>query len=329
MKKYARLVIGFSLASLFLWLVLRQLNIEQLKSAFLTTNLAYICPAIIIFYIGYACRIQRWRTMLSQENPSLTWSNCAGPLMASVAANNVLPFRAGDLLRAFGFNKRLSISAATSLTSLFVERLLDLLMVVGFLGVFLAYFGLESLSVVGVGSSFLVMTGFAILILLLFPAFFRPIAFGVCTYISKISPQFGAKVRKELEKIFSALIHTSKGSTMVWLIIWSLLAWIFEGIVFWLVSLSLPSVSNPLASWLALPVGTLATVIPSTPGYVGTFDYFTAQAMLALGNDSIGAAAFAFLVHLVLWLQPLIAGGTYLLLRPVGHFNKGKVNEYY
>ena len=324
MKKYARLVLGIALAFIFLWLVLRQLNIEQLKNAFLSANLAYIFLAIVIFYIGYACRIQRWRIMLSQENPSLTWSNCAGPLMASVAANNVLPFRAGDLLRAFGFNQRLGISAATSLTTLFVERLLDLLMVVSFLGLFLTYFGLESSSVVGVGGSFLVMAGLAILILLLFPAFFRPIAFWICTYISTIFPPLGARIRVEVEKIFSSLTHISKGSTMARLIIWSLLAWLFEGIVFWLVAQSLPSVTNPLASWLALPVGTLATVIPGTPGYVGTFDYFTAQAMLALGNDSIGAAAFAFLVHLVLWLPPLVAGGAYLLLRPVGHFNKGK-----
>jgi glycosyltransferase 2 family protein len=324
MKKYARLVLGFVLALFFLWLVLRQLNIEQLKTAFLSANLAYISVAIVIFYIGYACRIQRWKIMLTQENPRLTWSNCAGPLMASVAANNVLPFRAGDFLRVFGFNKRLSISAATSLATLFVERLLDLLMVVGFLGLFLAYFGLESSPVVGVGGSVLLMAGLAILILLLFPAFFRPIAFWICNYISMIYPTLGVRIRVETEKIFSALINTSKGLTMVKLITWSLLAWLFEGFVFWLVALSLPSVTDPMASWLALSIGTLATVIPSTPGYVGTFDYFTAQAMLALGNDVIGAAAFAFLVHLVLWLPPLVAGGTYLLLRPVGHFNYGK-----
>lgn len=323
MKKFTRLGLGFAFALFFLWLVLRQLNIEQLKNAFISAELAYICVAVVIFYVGYACRIERWRIMLSQESPGLTWLCCAGPLMASVAANNVLPFRAGDLLRAFGFNKRLSISAATSLTTLFVERLLDLLMVVGFLGVSLAYFGLESSSVVGVGGGFLMMAGLAILVVLLFPAFFRPIAFWFCKCLTKISPAIGAKVQSEIEKIFSALIHTSKGATMVRLIIWSLLAWLFEGIVFWLVAIALPSVTNSLASWLALPVGTLATVIPSTPGYVGTFDYFTAQAMLALGNDAIGAAAFAFLVHLVLWLPPLIVGGAYLLIHPVGHINRG------
>ena len=64
MKKYARLILGFALAFIFLWLVLRQLNIEQLKSAFFSANLSYVCVAIVIFYIGYACRIQRWKILV-------------------------------------------------------------------------------------------------------------------------------------------------------------------------------------------------------------------------------------------------------------------------
>jgi uncharacterized membrane protein YbhN (UPF0104 family) len=73
-------------------------------------------------------------------------------------------------------------------------------------------------------------------------------------------------------------------------------------------------------------VGTFATVIPSTPGYIGTFDYFTAQAMSALGNTAAAAAAFAFLVHAVLWLPPTVAGGLYLLMNPVSLRNRFKAS---
>jgi uncharacterized membrane protein YbhN (UPF0104 family) len=77
-------------------------------------------------------------------------------------------------------------------------------------------------------------------------------------------------------------------------------------------------VTGPLAGWLALPVGTLATLIPSTPGYVGTFDYFTVKAMTELGNTTAAATAYALLVHALLWLPPTLVGGLYLLLHPVG-----------
>jgi uncharacterized membrane protein YbhN (UPF0104 family) len=71
-----------------------------------------------------------------------------------------------------------------------------------------------------------------------------------------------------------------------------------------------------------LPVGTLATVIPSTPGYAGTFDFFTARAMTASGNAAAAATAFALLVHVLLWLPPTIAGGIYLLLHPLARVEK-------
>ena len=112
------------------------------------------------------------------------------------------------------------------------------------------------------------------------------------------------------------LQHLAKGYTMFRLVLWSLAAWLAEGCVFWFAGLALSSIGAPLAGWLALPVGTLSTLIPSTPGYVGTFDYFTVRAMSALGNDTTPATAYALLVHILLWLPPTIIGGAYLLLHP-------------
>jgi uncharacterized protein (TIRG00374 family) len=279
---------------------------------------------VLAFFAGYACRIARWRLMLVQENPALAWRDCAGPLMASVAANNVLPLRAGDLLRAFGFNRQLGISAATSLATLFVERLLDLLMVVLLLGAALAWFGMASSTLVGAGGGLLVAAGLAILAVLLFPRAFRPLADACCRLAARVLPGLGRRLEAEAGKVFAALEHAAGGSTMPRLLAWSLLAWLGEGLVFWLVALALPALTAPAAAWLALPVGTLATAIPSTPGFVGTFDFFTARAMTLGGNAAAASAAFAFLVHAVLWLPPTVAGGLYLLSR---HLRPGPAPE--
>ena len=236
--------------------------------------------------------------------------------MASVAANNILPFRAGDILRAFAFNRRLEISASTSLTSLFVERLLDLLMVVSFLGIALTYFGIDSSALVGVGGSVLIFAAIGILSLLFFPWVFKKPALFIADLICILNAKLGTKFKEELLKIFFALDHTSQKKIISKLVLWSFLAWIGEGLVFWFAALSLPDISKDLAAWVALPVGTLATVIPSTPGYVGTFDYFTAQSMIAMGNSKTSSVAFAFIVHAVLWLPPTLAGGIYLIANP-------------
>lgn len=163
-KKILRLVLGLSFAAFFLWLILRQISIEEIKQAFEGASLSWVMAALVAFAVGYSCRIERWRLMLQRDNPKLNWSNCAGPLMASVAANNILPFRAGDVVRAFGFNRRLGISPGIAITTLFVERLLDMLMLLILLGVALAFFGMDSSRFVGVGSAVLIIGASIIMI---------------------------------------------------------------------------------------------------------------------------------------------------------------------
>ena len=323
-KKILRLTLSCLLAILFIWLIARQINPDELKSAFVHTNAYWIFIALIAFFLGYVCRINRWCLMLRCDNPSLRGSDCAGPLLASFAANNILPFRAGDLLRTFAFNKRLGVSAGIVIATLFVERLLDLLMVLLLLGVALAVFGLDLNKFAGIGSVALVVIAIGILLVLLLPQLFSPLAMFVGKLIARLAPRFGQKLAQEIDKSLKTLAHLSKGSTMIRLVLWSIVAWAAEGCVFWFSAIALSSITLPSAGWLALPVGTLATLIPSTPGYVGTFDYFTIRAMSALGNNLIPATAYALLVHILLWLPPTLIGGVYLLLHPTKKQNKPK-----
>ncbi len=251
--------------------------------------------------------------MLLQDNPLLSFKNCAGPLLASFAINNVLPFRSGDVMRAFAFNRQLGTSSGIVLASLFVERLLDLLMVLIMLGSALVLFRLDFERFAGVGSVVLIAISLLIVLVLLFPRLFSPLALILNRIINKLSPEFGNKVAKEINKAMKSLIHLSKKGTMLILVLWSAIVWLAEGTVFWCVAMALqPALEAPAAGWLALPVGTLATLIPSTPGYIGTFDYFTIKAMTALGTPTTIATAYALLVHVLLWLPPTLTGGLYL-----------------
>ncbi len=49
------------------------------------------------------------------------------------------------------------------------------------------------------------------------------------------------------------------------------------------VAWSLRTDASPLGPWFALSTGTLATLLPSSPGYVGTFDYFAMLGLVAYG----------------------------------------------
>ena len=65
--------------------------------------------------------------------------------------------------------------------------------------------------------------------------------------------------------------------------------------------------------WTFIVVFALATMIPSSPGYVGTFDYFAVQGLTAFGASHVVALTFALLVHLLLWLPVTIVGALFLV----------------
>lgn len=328
-KNIFRLLFGFFCAIFFIWLIFRRISIEQVGQAFIDIRWHWLIASLLVFCLGYIFRIQRWRTMLLRNNPVLIWSRCAGPLLGSFALNNILPFRAGDFVRVFAFNKVLGVTSSAIVATLFVERLLDLLMVLVFLLLALRLFGGQSSGLLGIGELGLFLLALAILICLLFPKIFFPLARFFSDMLTRISPGIGSKIRLSMDDSLSVLMHLSGNRMMVSLLLWSFLAWFSEGCVFWFAALGLPSIFTAIGAWLALPVGTLATLIPSTPGYVGTFDYFVIEAMKVAGNSLEGATAFALVVHIIIWAPPTIIGGLYLLLNSVLDKNLlKKKNEY-
>ena len=315
-QKCIKLLVGLLFAGFCILLISRQLSPDSFLKAFSSINIEWVIFGFGAFVIDYACRIQRWRIMLNQSNPSLTWRICSGPFMGSFAVNNLIPFRAGDLLRAFAFNQKLNLSSGVIVATLFVERLLDLLMLLLLLGTTLFVFKLNTNIIAGLNAVTLLFIVLGIILFLLFPSLFIPFIKVVSKIVKRIAPSLGIKLIDELEKGLVTLKVLAHGRTMLNLIAWSLFAWLAEGCIFLASSLALPSVKYPFGAWLALPIGTFATLIPSTPGYIGTFDYFTIRAMTIIGNDITSAAAFAILVHIMLWLPPTIFGGIYLLLQP-------------
>jgi hypothetical protein len=317
-KKILRLMMGAALAIFFLWLIMRQISVAEIKQAFVGARTIWIGTALAAFAIGYACRIKRWHIMLQTVNPRLSWRNCAGPLLAGFALNNILPLRAGDILRSFAFNQKLGTTSGVMIATLFVERLLDLLMVLILLGGMLIFFDTSGVLLAGIGSTTFLLGGLIILTVLLAPHLFRPVLITLGRLLERAAPAAaGGRLLEEIDKILDILNQFAQKGAMLKLATWSLTAWLAEGCVYWFSALALPTVTVPLAGWLALPVSTLATLIPSTPGYVGTFDFFAIQAMTELGNSMPAAAAYALLIHILLWLPLTLAGGLYLIIHHV------------
>jgi len=316
MKRAVQFAVGLALAGGFVWLILRDLDRAALAEAVRNPDLRWLALGLLFWACGYSLRVLRWRAMLGVANPHLGFWRCAVPFLGSIAANNVLPFRLGDVLRCLAFSRWLAIDAGTVTATVMAERLLDLLTILVALGGAVLVFAPRdgSVGLLGVGAGALVALGLLALGLLLVPGVLRPLARGAVTAARSLSPAVADRLAGFVFPLIETLVILSKGRRMAGLIATSALVWICEGLVYWAVAMAIPAMANPAAAWLALPVGTLATLLPSTPGYIGTFDYFAIAAARAGGNSTAAATGFAVMVHLYFYVPATLLGGISLLV---------------
>ncbi|MEO6279337.1 lysylphosphatidylglycerol synthase transmembrane domain-containing protein [Roseateles sp.] len=309
-----RLWLGLLIAGLCLSVAWWFADRTALQRAMASIRPVWLGLAMAALAAGYACRVRRWHRMLKPSNERLRWTQCAGPLLAGMALNNLLPLRAGDVMRAVSFQRPLGVPTAVLIASLAAERLLDVMALFAICAVVLTTFAQVAIQE-AVSWSLAVLAAVVVTVLVLLVAFprhweERRVAAGgpTSTFVPVI-------VRRALRVAADALLEFRlmvSGGAWAALAAWTMLAWAFEGVVFWAVARSMPELPVPMGAWLALPLATLATMVPGGPGHVGTFDLGAMQAMTLVGNDPGGALAYALLAHLTLWAPVTAAGVGYL-----------------
>lgn len=313
-RKWLGLLIGLSLSIAAAWLFFRNVSPDDLAEAFAGLNAGWIAVGFAMLAGDFTLRSWRWTMMLRVANPQVNFAAAAPAFMASIALNNVLPFRAGDVTRALVFPPRLGIGRGFAAATLVVERLLDLVFVLLLMagGLFLAR------SRLGEANFIRDMAGFGAALAML----------GVVAVLG------GFVLAPHLQALFARSASGRRGaagaalraganilgsvrqlrSARLWVLILpaSALIWLFEAGVFWAV-LSGFGVPNPVADAALLgSVGTLATLVPSTPGYIGTFHLAVQQAATLLGLSRGSGSSIAILSHAILWLGTTLVGLTCL-----------------
>ncbi|MBN2470140.1 MAG: flippase-like domain-containing protein, partial [Anaerolineae bacterium] len=142
MKSRFTLVIGIVISLVVLGIVLAGVDLDRAREAFVQARYAYVLPAAAILALGMITRAIRWQGLLSGR---LLLRHAFSILNVSYLFNSALPFRLGEVVRIFLANRvqpenRLlaPVPVFTALSTIVVERLLDMLMVLGILGAALA-----------------------------------------------------------------------------------------------------------------------------------------------------------------------------------------------
>lgn len=295
-----------------------KIDFHQVGTAIANFKWSYLLAGLCTLSAGYAMRILRWSVMLRAAGASFSLANCVAPFLGSIAMNNVLPARLGDVVRALVFPGALGITRTASTGSLVLERLIDLATILGFLAVALLLNpAVEVPEAIKVSVSILVVLTivglFTVLILSgSLSRLFLHLSernFGKHSALMKR----GLLALVQLLASFKAMSQLRVLAAVVGL---SILAWIGEAGLYWALLVGFGITTGLTSAVLVMTITTLATLVPSSPGYIGPFHLAAFAAVSLLGSASDAAASFAVLAHACIWLPTTLAGAIAILLNP-------------
>ena len=254
--------------------------------------------------------------------------------MVGYAANNLIPVRIGELMRAYYLTLREGVGTMSTFGTVVLERASDVIALLLLVGV-AALFGS-----LGLGSTFSTLADdvpggapvLATVALLPFVAVFGMVAYVVVatpdgvrslmTSVMRWVPEgLRAKIVDTAMNLIAGLTAVRTWRGLVKVIALSLPVWLSELAMYYVIALGFDirvEFDGQLAFIAAIvafgAAANLAGVLPSSAGSWGPFDFFGAAALTALGVEAEIAAAYALTVHVVLWGPVTIAGAILLLL---------------
>lgn len=304
------------LSLLCLSLIVLNLNLEDVFNHLLHFNYKFTLFALISLSIGYFFRIVRWQKLLIAAGNKLSLIQCFTPFMASVALNNILPLRGGDVIRVIVFPSLMSISKTDSASTLIAERTFDLLLL---LFLILVGFSFDWSNAVEFHKLFVLI--FVLILLVIFFFGSTSVSRKIETFIekkkrNKNSPKIIISFSEKLFQLTNNFKYFSKKNNFFPALISSVFIWIAESFVFYFIMLGFNFDANISSAFIVMAFSTLSTLIPSSPGYFGPFHLAAYTSLLMYGYDSDISGSYAFFIHLILWLPTTLAGIIAMLFNP-------------
>ena len=279
-----------------------------------TLSLEYIVVAGMLLVVSVLIRAYRWRLLFSQEDSVDDYFLFKSEFIGYFA-NNILPLRLGEIVRAVIVSDRYKLSKTYVFGTIVIERILDILaaLVFGFILLVLLllfpsdiFFGFNS------NDDAIVSRLIIILLCMLVPIILSILMF---LFIDNKSEHW---IIRFIVKMFSSLRNIDR-SKVIPIIVSSILIWSIYWIDVYLIGKAFNSIDYSklfsfFDSMLILVGSTIGVAIPSLPGSWGAF-HLSIEFVISSNYDidEVLRKNFTMLLHLYGFITYSLCGFLYLL----------------
>ena len=270
--------------------------------------------------LTYLLRALRWQFLLRPLGPTRL-SQAFRTTVMGFAANTVLPLRAGEMVRPYLLARREGLSVPATITTIILERLLDLMTVLVFLGLFVVFFdpGLDRVNAavyksVKLGGLVGALGSGAVLLVLGLNAV-RPVLTHrlVDTCLRVIPVRFRSRLSALIYGLLDGLAVTRDLTRLAQAIALSFPLWLSIATGIWLVTVAFHMTVPFTGSFLIMALLTVGVAAP-TPGAVGGFhEAFRIGTAVFYGVDNDRAVGAAIVLHAASFIPVTLLGGLFMM----------------
>lgn len=308
---------GIGISLFFMILLFRKMDFKQLADALKTMDYSYLLPALFLTFGSYFLRAIRWRFLLVKEK-IIPISSLYSATIIGYMANNILPARLGEFIRAYTLAEKEKLAIPSVFASLVIDRLFDGFTVLAMLllTLFIMEFpaGMQDAeTAIRIGGVVTFVFYCVVIGLLLILKHRTESTFII---VNKLMTPFPERITERLTNIMNSFIGgirlTTRVPHILAIIGSSILVWTFCVIPVDLILKSF-SIHLPItASMFIMVLLVFAVMVPASPGYIGTYHYACFKGLSVFNVPETAALSIALIMH-AMGFFPVIAAGFYYL----------------
>lgn len=313
-RKSLSLWIGLLISGLSIVLLLQLVDVREAMHEISTADYRLVLIGGLAQVLFMVFRTFRWRFILNNQ---VSWPTVFHIQNIGYMLTALLPFRLGDLIRAFLIGKEKPLNFMQGASSMVLERILDLLIIVIFFP--FAINGIEELpnsvrlagNVAGVAAA----VGVVVLVLMAnMPARVRQIATIVLDAISFMDT---AVWLERLDGILAGLDSLKSVKSTIYLLVSSFVIWLPIIFSYWIIMQSVGIPATLSVALYTVCIAAFGVAIPSSPGQIGVFEAAVSLALVSIVGQSISstAASFGIIYHAVQFVVLITLGCIGLLIQ--------------